>query len=140
MKELFPLFGQLESDGAGPSLPLYTDVAWDYARERPLFAGGEPVVVTGLEAVKSWAWRALKTARYRHSIFSWDYGCELEALVGQPYREDTKLQEAKRHVAETLLLSPYVTQAQVTEVSFAGDRLSMTVTLCTIYGKETLHV
>ena len=82
MRELFPLFQTAPQSGAA-ALPLLRDVAMDYEKGVPLFAGGNPVVVSGLEAVKSWAWRAIQTARYRYSSFSWDYGCELENLVGQ---------------------------------------------------------
>ena len=89
MRELFPLF-QTAPQSAAAALPLLRDVAMDYEKGAPLFAGGNPVVVSGLEAVKSWAWRAIQTARYRHSSFSWDYGCELENLVGQPYGQDTR--------------------------------------------------
>ena len=59
-------------------LPLYTDVRMDYDAGVPVWSGGEPVLVSGLEAVKGWAWRAVDTARYRFSHFSWSYGCELE--------------------------------------------------------------
>lgn len=60
-------------------------------------------MVTGLEAVRGWAWRAVDTAWYRFSVFSWSFGCELEALV----RADTKRSEAERYVREALLVSPY---------------------------------
>ena len=54
MRQLFPLFQQAQPSGAG-TLPLLYDVAMDYERGVPLFASGEPVIVTGLEAVKRWA-------------------------------------------------------------------------------------
>lgn len=139
MNALFPQLGELEASPAA-GLPLYMDAAWDYERDAPVFAGGNPVTVSGLEAVKSWAWRAIRTARYRFSIFSWDYGCELDALVGQPYREDTKLQEAKRYVTEALTVNPYITSASVTAAAFSGDALHLTVELSTVYGKETIYV
>ena len=109
-------------------------------RRGPLFAGGNPVVVSGLEAVKSWAWRAIQTARYRYSSFSWDYGCELESLVGKPYQAETKRSEAVRYVQDALLVSPYITACSVSDVTFDGSTLHMEVEISTIYGKEGFHV
>ena len=90
--------------------------------------------------VKGWAWRAVDTARYRFSHFSWSYGCELEALVGQPYTADAKLSEAERYVTEALLVSPYIREARVRDKRFEGSTLHMQVALSTVYGKETIYV
>ena len=121
-------------------LPLYTDVRMDYDAGVPVWSGGEPVLVSGLEAVTGWAWRAVDTARYRFSHFSWSYGCELEALVGQPYTADAKLSEAERYVTEALLVSPYIREARVRDKRFEGSTLHMQVALSTVYGKETIYV
>ena len=121
-------------------LPLYTDVRMDYDAGVPVWSGGEPVLVSGLEAVKGWAWRAVDTARYRFSHFSWSYGCELEALTGQPYQADTKRSEAERYVKEALLVSPYIREARVSDAWFEGSTLRMTVEISTVYGRERIHV
>ena len=139
MRQLFPIFAGTAST-APAQLPLYTDVAMDYEKGIPLFSGGEPVVVTGLEAVKSWAWRAIQTARYRYSSFSWDYGCELENLVGQPYGQDTRRSEAVRYVREALEVCPYITSAQAVVEGLEGSSLHIRVVMRTVYGDGTLEV
>ena len=139
MRELFPLF-QTAPQSAAAALPLLRDVAMDYEKGAPLFAGGNPVVVSGLEAVKSWAWRAIQTARYRYSSFSWDYGCELENLVGQPYNSDTRLSEARRYVEEALTVSPYITGAAAAVEGLEGSELHISVTVQTVYGEARLDV
>jgi len=136
---LFPQFS-IPASGTGGDLPLYADAAMDYDAGAPLWEGGNPVVVTGLEAVKSWAWRAVATARYRYGAFSWDYGCELENLVGQPYLADTKRSEAARYIQDALLSSPYITACSVTDVTFDGSTFHMTVDFSTLYGKEGFRV
>ena len=136
MRQLFPFF---PGETARPAaLPLYRDVAMDYELGIPRFSGGEPVVVTGLEAVKSWAWRAVKTARYRFSYNSWDYGCELERLIGQPYRAETRRSEAARYVEEALAVCPYITAAMATVEGLVGATLTISVTLSTVYGTADL--
>ena len=139
MRELFPLF-QTAPQSAAAALPLLRDVAMDYEKGAPLFAGGNPVVVSGLEALKSWAWRAIQTARYRYSSFSWDYGCELENLVGQPYGQDTRRSEAVRYVREALEVCPYITSAQAVVEGLEGSSLHIRVVMRTVYGDGTLEV
>ena len=136
---LFPMYGMPQTAETG-GLPLYADVAMDYDAGTPRWESGNPVIVTGLEAVKSWAWRAVATARYRYPAFSWDYGCELETLVGQPYQADTKRSEAARYVREALLLFPYITGCRVKEAAFEGSTFRMEVEITTIYGGDTIHV
>lgn len=136
---LFPMFS-IPNSTRTAALPLYTDVAMDYDTGAPRWESGNPVIVTGLEAVKSWAWRAVATARYRWAVFDWSYGCELEALVGQPYQADTKRSEAARYVQDALLVSPYIKTAQVTNVQFQGSTLHLDVDMVTVYGKERFHV
>lgn len=139
MTQLFPMFS-LPQENTGAALPLYTDVAMDYGRGEPRWESGNPVVVTGLEAVKSWAWRTIATERYRWPIYTWSYGCELLTLVGQPYLAETKRSEASRYVREALLVSPYITEVRVREVSFEGSTLHLTVEFTSVYGKERFYV
>lgn len=138
MSTLFPMFSFPQS--RTEALPLYRDVQMDYEAGRPVWSGGEPVFVTGLEAVRGWAWRAAATARYRFSVFSWDFGCELEALVGQPYQEDTKRSEAERYVREVLLVSPYIRQVEVNQVGFEGSTVSISAEFDSVYGRGYINV
>lgn len=136
---LFPMFSPPAATQA-TDLPLYTDVAMDYDRGEPRWESGNPVIVSGLEAVKSWAWRAIAIERYRWPIFTWSYGCELQTLVGRPYLSDTKRSEASRYVNEALMVSPYITAVSVREVSFQGSTLHLDVEFESVYGKERLNV
>lgn len=136
---LFPMFS-VPAAAQSTALPLYTDVAMDYDRGEPRWESGNPVIVSGLEAVKSWAWRAIATERYRWPIFTWSYGCELRTLVGQPYLAETKRSEAARYVSEALTVSPYITAVTVKEVALEESTLHLEVEFESVYGKERLNV
>lgn len=139
-RTLFPFFsGGQAPPAAAATLPLYKDVLMDYEQGIPVFDGGEPVIVSGLEAVKSWAWRSIMTERYLWEPFSWDYGCELMALVGQPYNSDTRLSEARRYVEEALTVSPYITSASAAVEGLVGSALRLTVQVRTIYGETEVR-
>ena len=140
MRQLFPIFQTTAPEGTAQALPLYRDVDMDYDKGVPRFSGGEPVLASGLEAVKGWAWRALHTERYRWSPFSWDFGCELESLVGQPYREATRLSEAARYAEEALTVCPYITGASAEAEQAGGSTLRVSVRITTVYGEAEIHV
>lgn len=123
----------------GGELPVCREIAWDFERDIPVFRQGEPVVVSGKEAVRVWIWKALRTPRYQYEIHSWDYGSELESLIGQPLSAALKAAEAPRYLRECLLINPYITALRDVSVGAAGDRLTITGTAETIYGEVDVN-
>jgi hypothetical protein len=121
-------------------LPTYRDIAWDYDKNAPIFANGEPRMVEGIEAVKSWAYNALQIERQRYPIYSDQYGSDFEELLGQSFTQELKEAEAKRYLEECLLQSPYITAVKVTEVSFEDGKLLLRAELTTIYGDEVIAI
>ena len=140
MTELFPAVQPEVETSATDSLPLCRETAWDFIQERPIYSAGEPVEVTGAEAVRVWVWKALKTARCRYDIYTWDFGCEAENLVGQAFTAQVKESEAARYVREALEPNPYITGVRQVTVSFQGDRLSITCQVETVYGGVEVNV
>lgn len=137
---IFPMV-QPVSDGPDETqtLPPARETAWDYVNDLPVFRRGEPVIVTGKEAVKVWIWNAVHTERYRHEIYSWAYGSELHSLVGQAYSEALKTAEAPRYLRECLLVNPYITAVNNITVEFEDDRLTVAGTVETIYGEVLIN-
>lgn len=135
---LFPII-QPQFEVVEEERPLYRETAWDYKLDCPIWKNGTPVIVEGLEAVKVWAWNALKTERFRHSIYSWNYGCELEGLIGQAYTEALKRSEAARYVKECLLTNPYITGITNIAADFTGEQLTITCDVQTEYGNFKLE-
>jgi hypothetical protein len=136
---LFPIIQPQISD-TDTELKLYKEVKWDFENDIPLYLNGAPVIVSGKEAILVWAWKALHTPRYRKEIYTWDYGCEAESLIGQPFTEELKQSEAARYVRDCLLVNPYITGVSDILVSFANDVLSITCTIETIYGEVEINV
>ena len=135
---LFPIIQSKEARSGNTG--LYVEVAWDYEKNIPIYRGGEPVLVAGKDAVLVWAWNALRTPRYRHEIFTWDYGDEIEGLTGQPYTDELKQAEAVRYVRACLLTNPYIAEVSQIEVSFGGSKLEVSCMLKTVYGEASLRV
>ena len=133
---LFPL---IEAPDAGTvvsgTLPLAREVAWDFAKDQPIWRSGKPLYVTGAAAVLVWAWNCIHTERFAHDVFSRDYGQDLAGLIGQPYGDEVRQSEAIRKLREALLINPYITAVDQVSVTFEGSRLTISCSLTTIYGE-----
>lgn len=133
---LFPL---IEAPDAGTvvsgTLPLAREVAWDFAKDQPIWRSGKPLYVTGAAAVLVWAWNCIHTERFAHDVFSRDYGQDLAGLIGQPYGDEVRQSEAIRKLREALLINPYITAVDQVSVTFEGSRLAISCSLTTIYGE-----
>jgi Protein of unknown function (DUF2634). len=136
---LFPSI-QPQAITSSSTLKLYSEVQWDYENNSPVFKKGSPIIVTGKEAVLTWAWKALNTPRYKHAIYTWNYGNESETLIGQQFSSELKQSEAARYVKECLLINPYITSVSNVTVAFSDCTLHISCTINTIYGEVSMNV
>ena len=122
------------------SFHLYKEVAWDFEKDTPIIQNGDFKIVEGNNAIKVWAYKALLTPRYNHSIYSWDYGSELMDLVGKAYTPSLTKEEAKRYIKEALLINPYILEVTAIDTSFKNDLLSADIKITTIYGESEVVI
>jgi hypothetical protein len=85
-----------------------------------------------LDAVAQAAFMAIQCDRYRHLVFSWQYGSELGALIGKD--PDYVLSEAKRMISEALSTDTRITG--VRDFSFSGGVISFTID--TVFGSKNI--
>lgn len=134
---LFPFFqDEIEENIAGNEVvenEIYTDVAWDYDNNLPVVQDGDFLIVKGLEAVKSWAYRALQTQRAKYEIFTWGYGVDLESYVGKVLDTKQKI-DITREITECLMQNKHITNA--TDFNFTIDKRKVTISfkIITDYG------
>ena len=142
MSGIFPFIngddGLLEA--SSNNLPVYKECAWDFVKDEAIFVDGSPKIVYKNEAIKVWIYKTIKTNRYQHEIYSWDYGCEIESLIGKGFEFGFIKSETKRYVEEALLINPYITKINKIDVEFNKDVLTAYVDLETIYGKLDIYV
>ena len=138
---LFPFISNnIDEVKVDNSFPLYKEVAWDFEKDTPIIQNGDFKIVEGNDAIKVWAYKALLTPRYNHSIYSWDYGSELMDLVGKAYTPSLTKEEAKRYIKEALLINPYILEVTVVDTSFNNGLLSADIKIVTIYGESDISV
>ncbi len=90
--------------------------------------------ITGdIEAVRQAVYKILNTERYKHIIYSWNYGVELQDLFGKPI--PYVLPEIPRRIREALIQDDRITEVDSFDMSYTkgGDVLAKFV-VHTIYG------
>lgn len=97
-------------------------------------------IVEGLEAIKVWIWLAMRTARYRFVIYSWDYGIELEDLIGKGYTDEYIKSEVERMIEDALLINNNILSITDIEVKRNNDKISASFTANTLYGEVSINV
>lgn len=97
-------------------------------------------ILEGKEALKMWIYKALLTSRYVYPIYSWDYGQDLDELIGQGYEVDYIKSEVERRVTECLLINERITRCYGFEINLLNDTLHITFTAETTFGEVTINV
>ncbi len=89
--------------------------------------------VDGIEAVKQMIYKTLMTDRYRFEIYDWNYGVELDDLLGKP-KEFVKA-ELPRRIEDALIIDDRV--EEICDFEFTDiDKTTLAVkfTVKTIFG------
>ena len=126
----------LFSYGGQQNLPLMQEVGVDFHTGQPLLEpDGSFRLVSGLEAVRVWVWRALQpdNTRYAYSAHTVSYGNQFHLLAGK------SLPQAESRMAglvrETLLVCPYITGVERFSFTRESSRLIAAFTVRTVYGE-----
>lgn len=116
-------------------LPRLQEVAFDLNTGQPVVeSDGRFRLVSGLEAVRVWVWRALQpdNCRFAYAAHTERYGNQLHLLCGK------SMAEARSRLAglvrETLLACPYITGVERFYFTREGSRLTAAFTVRTVYG------
>lgn len=142
MESIFPFIDPQEVPMEETELLMAKEYAWDFEKLDFKLKDGKMYLVEGIEAVKIWIWKLFMSTRYREVIFNWDYGSELENLIGQGYTQGYLNSEAERYVREALEynLKNYVTNIRDVVVTFDEGTLIIEFVAITPYGEVEIRV
>lgn len=91
--------------------------------------------IDGLESVKQAIYKVLSTERYEYPIYSFNYGIELESLIG---KDPIYVQvELKRRIRECLLKDDRITDVDNFQFEVNGDEIKCTFDVHSIFGNFT---
>jgi len=89
----------------------------------------------GLDALKQAIYKVLNTERYEYPIYSFNYGIELENLLG---KDPVYVQiELKRRIRECLLRDDRITEVDNFKFEINGDEIKCTFDVHSIFGNFT---
>lgn len=95
-------------------------------------------MVDGAEAMRQAIAKILRTERFSHLIYSWNYGIELGEVLGQSF--PTVQSEARRAVREALLRDGRILDVRDLAVSAVGRRaVEVAFTAVTTFGEISIH-
>ncbi|MBG9944698.1 DUF2634 domain-containing protein [Brevibacillus formosus] len=93
-------------------------------------------MVDGLEAVKQAVFIILETQRFQYLIYSFDFGSELEGLIGKsPLFVQS---EIRRLIKEALLQDDRITDVQNVRFQSQGDSMLVEFTVVSVFGDFTM--
>lgn len=135
MSSLFPFIDSKPIEKSTETLPIYREVAWNFENNIPIMENGSFKIVEGIEAIKTWIWKSLNTERYKYLIYSWDFGHELDSLIGKSYTPSYTSAETIRYIKEALLINPYIKNIDIITSTFKDGKLIADIKINTIYGE-----
>lgn len=90
-----------------------------------------------IEALQQAIYKVLSTEKYEHPIYGFDYGIELESLIGK--NRDYVKAELKRRITECLLKDNRIKSIEKFSFTFAGDQMLCTFDVISIYGEINIQ-
>ena len=88
--------------------------------------------IDGLNAVRQSVFLMLSTERFQYLIYSWDYGVELENMIGKS-RDYLKV-DIERRIREALAQDDRITDISDFGIDFKGDQAFITFKVYSKFG------
>ncbi|WP_027628229.1 DUF2634 domain-containing protein [Ruminiclostridium cellobioparum] len=139
-ENIFPFISYQEPKEYVEEKKIPKEFAWDFGKNQFILENGRMKILEGAEALKVWICKMLKTQRYRYLIYSWNYGSELEKLIGAGYASNTVRNEVKRLLEDALQVNSGIKGTKNVNVTFSGDKLDLSFTVITDYGEVKINV
>ena len=91
-------------------------------------------IVEGLEAIKVWIWLCMHTERFRHAIYSADYGTSLEQYIGHMLSQEYINTDCESEISDALLINEYIESIEDFEAVKDGEHLRVSFRAVTKFG------
>ena len=91
-------------------------------------------IVEGIEAIKVWIWLCLHTERFRHAIYSADYGTSLEQYIGHMLSEEYINTDCESEISDALLINEFIESIEDFEAVRNSDSLSISFRVVKKFG------
>lgn len=90
--------------------------------------------VDGLDALQQSIFKRITTDRFRHSIYSSDYGTQLEDILAEGLPFDVLRSEIPREIKEALMVDDRINDVSEFIITQNGDSLNVSFTVFSVFG------
>lgn len=116
IEEEFELNEQIEWNGKS--------YLYDFNKGDFIYKNGALVEVTGLEALKVWIEKVIRTEKFRFKIYDdIDYGISIEDLFGSNLERYLIESEIQREITEALLKNPIILDVDEWEFEYENEKV-----------------
>lgn len=96
--------------------------------------------VYGIDALKVWIYKALKTQRYVNNAYTWDYGQELESLMGYGRDKSYINSEASRIIKDALSINSKINNCHSFQTELKEDQLYVQFVVDSVFGNGEVEI
>lgn len=89
-------------------------------------------LIDELDAMEQVVYKILNTERFEYPLYTWNYGIELNELIGEPIT--FVLPELERRIAEALMQDERITAVDSLEFEISGGAVLVSFVVNTIFG------
>ncbi len=129
------LFPFINTEAETPSNNRYYEYEFDFTNNT---LTGK--ILEGKAALRMWIYKALLTKRYIYPIYSWDYGQDLDELIGQGYETDYIKSEVERRIQDCLMINEHIKGCSNFDMNLINDKLQISFTVSTTFGEVAINV
>ena len=117
-----------------------TEPAFDFERGDFVIINGRPKMVVGMDRLRSWIGKVLRTQKERYKIYNGtSYGTRIkDTFVGKTFTHDYMLSEIQREITENLEKNKDIVSVDGFSATVDGTHLIVEFTVTTVYGTTDL--
>lgn len=117
---------------------VHSSFAFDFANGDFILIDGRTKKISGLDYIKTWIEKILRTRR-NLEIYS-SYGSGHHNLIGSVFDRDFVQAEITRTIREALLTNEAIQEISDVVVDFDGSELAASFSVSTIYGQAEVNI
>ena len=114
---------------------VHKTFAFDFNEGDFILKDGKMVEESGMEYLKTWIKKALRTVKDSSYYAGVNYGSDHHSLIGQVYKPAFSRAEYERLIREALLVNDAITRVENFTFSQTGSRLTISFDVISIFGQ-----
>ena len=115
-------------------LSPFREFEWDIETHEFVIRNGQVCILEGAPALKIWIYKTLLSQRGRYQAYTWNYGNDLDSLVGAAMTRDVISSEAKRITEEALYTNKHILNLKDFTAVLEDNQLKITFVAVTDSG------